>query len=145
MSTRRNKQRQHQERGMTLLELMIAAGIMAVGLVAIFGSLLSLTDTSNLSEERSAGMAQVGSLVEDFRTMSYDDMMAYEPPPITGVGAGAVEVRCYYSDGSYVTLPTDEGSLPEPLPNPCQVQLKLKWEDKKGRPMEVSASMWHRR
>jgi len=132
------------QEGLTLLELMIAAGVFVIGFVMLFGSVFSIRETSIISEDRTACMTHLTSLMEDMRALSHSELLAYVPPTITGLVNPSVEVKLYLDGDTFVTPPMDEGDLPEPLPNPCEVQLTVSWIDRNGRPEHASASMLHK-
>ncbi len=138
--TRRN------DAGMTLLELMIAAGVMTIGFVLLFGSLMSISTTGSGSEERAAAVAQISTVIEELRSLSFTDVVEYEPPPLAGLGGAAqVTVDFIESDENGVTvlgtLPTTISDLPSPMPNPVETRVQLQWRDDRGRPRQAQATV----
>lgn len=127
--------------GLTLLEIMIAAGIMATAFVLILGSLTSISDTGNSSEARAQANVHLASVLEEIQNISYDELLAYVPPDRPGIGsAQQLEVVCLDSGGSEVTLPSTPDALGGPLPNPLEVQVRFSWIDSKGRPASTRLS-----
>lgn len=141
-----NRRKHGQDAGFTLLEMMIAAGIMVGGLVLVFASIFSMNELCTLSGERALGMAQLSGLLEDLRASSYDELLTYQPPPINvKLGSPVVEVQAYYDDGSYVYLPIEGDVLDPPLPNPCELNVKLSWSDRRNHIVTATASTMYRR
>jgi Tfp pilus assembly protein PilV len=75
--------------GFTLLEIMIAAGVMAMGLVLVFGALVSIAETNQTSQTRTVANAQVNSVLEEVQALGPVELASYQPPPMPGLGAGA--------------------------------------------------------
>ncbi len=129
------------ESGLTLLEIMFAAGVLVVGFVLVFGSVFSISEARDVTEGRAAAMAQLASVMEEVRRTSYSELLAYEPPAPDGLGEDAtVEVRCFYNDGTSLELPVPVDSVPDLLPNPCEIQVTVTWHDLRGRTLTRTSS-----
>ena len=127
--------------GMTLLEVMIAAGLMAVALVIIMGCIVSISATSELSEDQAMAAATITSVLEELHSSSFDQVMTYQPPSTTELGASAgVTVTCFDGSGNGYGLPLNPATLTSPLPNPVEVQVTVVWRDKMGRPCTLRGS-----
>lgn len=132
--------------GMTLIELMITAGIMAVAFVFIIGGIASISTTRAIVEDQALAASTLSSTVEEVKTLSYNDLLAYVPAPPSQLGTTrAVEVRCYAADGTAYALPVDPDVLPGPLPNPLETEIRVTWRDDAGRPLLRRASVLLRR
>ena len=150
------KMKRNNEAGMTLLELMIAAGIMATALSMLFGSLISINVIGKISEDKALATTQVAGLLEHVRSLTYEDLLPYSPPmEITSPGVKQkVVIECYDEDGGTYALPiTSEGSsdtitsyteIPT-LPNPMDVKITLVWQNEQGHILNVYATTQHRR
>lgn len=121
------------EAGFTLLELMIASGILAVALSMVFGSLISVNVMGRLAESRTEATVAISSVVEDIRGTSIDDLLSYEAPDFSGIGIGnMIIVRCTTGDGTELVLPYT-GETEQELPNPVTLQVQLIWAEDEGR------------
>ncbi len=132
--------------GMTLLELMIAAGVMTIGFVLLFGSIMSISTTGSSSEDRAIAVAHVSTVIEELRSLDFTDVLEYQPPPITGLGGSALFiVELIESDEEGVTvlgtLPNTISALAAPPPNPAEVRVRLQWRDDYGRPRRALATV----
>ena len=135
-----------REEGMTLLELMFAAGVVVIALVFVFGSIFSMHQVGNLSEDRATATTEIASVLEEVRGLNYSQLLAYNPPAPGALGDNvALEIKCFDTAGNEVILPTDEDSLTDPLPNPCEVQVTIQWLDRAGRTTSASSSAIVRR
>lgn len=131
--------------GMTLLELMIAAGVMAMAFVFMFGSYAGISTASASSEELAIATAHISTVMEEIRGRpSYAALLAYQPPALTGLGVTeTIQVVCLNSAGAAVALPT---APPSPaLPNPVEVRVMVTWRDRMGRLFRASCSTLHGR
>lgn len=124
--------KKHDE-GMTLLELMFAAGVTAMVLSLLFGSLVSVSVAGGVTANRAAAVAHLSSVMEELKTLAFNDLLTYQPPDFADLGpTEIIQVRCYYSDGTHITLPVDPATIATPLPNPFPVQCIVQWQDARG-------------
>ena len=124
------------EAGMTLIELVIASGIVMGGLVLMMGSIMSISQTTTQSAERAQASIQMVSLAEFYQDMTLDEMLTFKPPMLDGLGVTqSVEVDCMGSNGEYLSLPMDSmvDSERATLPNPLEVRIAVEWRDSSGR------------
>ncbi|HIJ65535.1 MAG TPA: type II secretion system protein [Candidatus Hydrogenedentes bacterium] len=138
---RRTRERFHGETGLTLLELMFAAGVMVVAFVLLFQSIVSMSDARRVTEERAVAMSHIASIMEEIADTSYERLLEYSPPEFSGLYTENFEIRCYYDDGGVVTLPV--AGLEVPLPNPTEVEVVVTWRTVRGRPATASATACH--
>ncbi len=135
-----------EECGVTLVELMIAAGVLAVAIVLLLGGLISIGETNAITENQTVASAYLESVVEETQALSYDQLLAYQPPAMTGLGASStIQVQCMDSAGNPVMLPVDPASLGGALPNPTEVQITVVWNDVRGRVFTARTSTLCRR
>jgi hypothetical protein len=125
--------------GMTLIELMIAGGIMAIAFVFLFGSLISISVTGATAADRSVAVAHLSSIMEELDPLVDEDgLLAYQPPAMRGLGvAETILVQCVDGAGNLVSLPSNPGALAAPLTNPVEVRVTISWRDKAGRTHRV--------
>jgi type II secretory pathway pseudopilin PulG len=131
----------NNESGMTLLELMFAAGVLGMALTLLFGSLLTISAVGGMAEGRGIAVTHLASVMEQLRALNYNEMLAYQPPGFTALGATEqVKVECFKDDGTTVQLPVAPGSLPTPLPNPARARCTISWYDQRGHALSLNAS-----
>ncbi len=130
--------------GMTLLEIMFAAGIVAMALAMLFGSLLSLTVVGQVNEGQMAASACMTTLMEEINTLPYESVKAYIPPTsLNGPGVSR-EVALAF------VVPKENGTVEYPaipytgedknLPNPVEVRLTLTWKEENGQVFKMVTS-----
>lgn len=137
-----------KDAGMTLLELMFAAGVLALGLSLLFGSLLSFNLVGQLSESRTMAASEVASVMEELRSLPIEKLIFYQPAAdLTAPGVDqAMSVSYYDSSNTQISLPLPEGSpVPANIPNPFQIRAELIWTDENGRFYSVHAVAQHER
>lgn len=130
--------------GMTLLELMIAAGIMSTALVMLMGSIMSISATGAAAEDRTIARAHLSSVMEELQTTNFDTLMVYEPPDFRGLNGETIVVRFTATDGTIVSLPIDPATPSALPPNPVEIQATVSWNTSAGHPNSVTASFLHR-
>jgi type II secretory pathway pseudopilin PulG len=134
--------RQHNnESGMTLLELMLAGGVIALALTFVFGSLVTISMAGNLTQDRGVGVTHLATVMEELKGLTYAELLAYRPPTFQGLGPGeTVAVDCYQDDDTPLRLPVNPASLVNPLPNPLRVQCTVTWHDERGHNFRITGS-----
>jgi prepilin-type N-terminal cleavage/methylation domain-containing protein len=129
------------ERGMTLLEVTIAATVLCVAMVFTMGSIVSIAATNRINQDQAVAAAAISSMLEEFSEMPFEELMAFEAPSTGDLGATAtVTVQCYDASATALALPIDVESLSTPLPNPLEVQVIVTWLDEMGRPFSKQAT-----
>ena len=133
--------RMTNDSGLTLLELMLAAGILSLALASLFGSLVTMSVAGGLTEDRAVAVTHLSSVLEEVRSLSYNEVLAYQPPAFGNLGTSElITVECFKDDGTAVLLPVLPTSLTAPLPNPLQVRCSVAWNDPRGHALRMRAS-----
>lgn len=129
-------------RGFTLLELMFAAGIVGLALAFLFGSLVTITLASNLTENRSVALTHVERVFEELHGAGLQQLLTYTPPAFTGLGASeVVQLEVLQNNGTVLlTLPPVDPATVGPLPNPLLIRCRVSWVGGENRPLSVNAS-----
>lgn len=130
--------------GMTLLELMIAAGIMSTALVMLMGSIMSISATGAAAEDRTIARAHLSGVMEELSTTNFDTLLAYQPPAFDGLMNETIMVSFTDSEGTIVQVPIDPNDLEALPPNPVEIQVTVTWNTSAGRANAVRASFLHR-
>jgi hypothetical protein len=127
--------------GMSLLELMLAVGVMTVTLSYVFGSLVAVTTVGGVTEGRGVAAAELTSVLESMQGLSYDALIACQPPARTVLRGERVTLECFKADGTTtLTLPTTYTLLATPLPNPLQIRCTVSWQDDPGHNLSINAT-----
>ncbi|MFO7775345.1 MAG: prepilin-type N-terminal cleavage/methylation domain-containing protein [Candidatus Hydrogenedentota bacterium] len=140
------KAKRRNDAGMTLIELMIAAGIMTVAFVLLFGSIISISTTGQMTEDRALAAAHMGTITEELQGLGWDEFLAYEPPALGGLGTGAqINIELIDTSGANETvlgaLPTTHSDLATAFPpNPIEARITVSWLDTKGHQVSTSAT-----
>lgn len=134
------------ESGVTLLELMFASGILAIGLAMLFGSMMSITTVGQAAEQRQVANTCLSRVMEELRGSTGEQLFDYVPPPIHGLSdTSGIIVECFDGDGNPVVLPLAGEVDSDELPNPLEVRVTVVWVDTQGRTVSLSASSMFRR
>lgn len=127
-------------RGMTLLELMFAAGVLGLALAFLFGSLVTIALASNLTQNRGIAATHVATVMEELHGAGLQQLLTYVPPVFTNLGASeVVQLEAILDNGTVITLPVDPATV-GPLPNPLLIRCRVSWIDAQNRPMALEAS-----
>lgn len=130
--------------GMTLLELMIAAGIMSTALVMLMGSIMSISATGAAAEDRTIARAHLSGVMEELSTTNFDSLLSYQPPAFDGLLNETITVSFTDSNGTVVQVPIAPNNLGALPPNPAEILVTVTWNTSAGHPNAVSASFLHR-
>lgn len=135
-----------RRRGMTLIEVMMAVGVLAFSFSIVYGSLITLYTLGRVNEDRVLAVSAVSSLLEEIQAMDLTALADYSAPKVTMPGVDhwvtAEVVAAPESEGDEpktFALPLKETSLSD-LPNPAEVRVTLYWEDAEGRLYKFRAS-----
>lgn len=128
------------ESGFTLVELIIAGGVFAVGMVLVCGSVVAAYNHNQMTQARGAAADFNENALENLRGLDLNQLLTYEMPeddPVEGTvnipGFGTAEVAVYAVIPSAVQggAPTyfetgvdDPASVVDP-PNPIEVQIVM--------------------
>lgn len=152
-----------EEAGLTLLELMLASGVMVTTLAMLFGSLLSVSLVGEIAEQREVAVSHIASVMETMRTTPLNELPSMELPPMGGLGCAEVVQIAYINEsGEAVVIMSgspdpygdtlgdmdgeDGGQTtgefdPTVLPNPLELQVTIDWVNSQGHPATSTASM----
>ena len=130
--------------GMTLFEVMIAAGVTLITIVLAMKAIVSLATTSTVSETQLMAATILSSVLERLPALPLDDLTALNPPTDLSRRSGtAVQITCYDTDGNAYQTPFDPTGIT--LPNPLPVEVTVTWRDDQGRAYSKSTSTLIRR
>lgn len=120
--------------GVTLIELCIASGIMAVCFLFLIGGIVDMHGSNEIVAGRTLAQAQLMTVMEQMRAMPFETLMAYSPTPVAGLGDSAtISVSVVNSSGQLVSLPITNTAVSSALPNPLEVRATITWRDSQGR------------
>ena len=130
-----------KEAGVTLFEVMVAAGVTLVAIVAAMGSIVSIASTSTVSETQIMATTIISSVMEQLRTMPTSDVVAFDPPADLARRSGtAIQVTCFDTNGDGHQTPFDPSAAGVTLPSPLPVEVMVTWRDDHGRPYTKRSS-----
>jgi type II secretory pathway pseudopilin PulG len=154
--TRNHGRLSSDEAGLTLLELMFAAGVMAMALSLLFGSLISISVIGRVNQSRTEATAVLSSVLEEVRSIPFDDLQSYTPPLLHGPGESfLIELACYApasdtggegtseSPGTgmqRLTFPLSSTFSAASLPNPLEIEVTVRWREPNERIFQARAS-----
>jgi prepilin-type N-terminal cleavage/methylation domain-containing protein len=145
--------------GLTLLEVMIASGILAVGMVLLMGSVLSVASTTALTEQRAVSTTYIASVMEELDGRTLEEVLTYWPPQLGQIGpADRIQILAYDTYGYGIPLPLGGMSTEEPggdgeptstfdvsayagmFNSPLQIEVTLQRMDSSGRILTVKST-----
>lgn len=134
------------EDGLTLIELMMAAGVVLVGIVMAMSAIVTISQTSASNEELAIARSHLATVAENLHNAPLETVLAYTPPAMTGLGAEeTVTVSIAEADGTLVETPVaadyDDGGLP----NPLEVRIDVTWRTGAGRTITEQITTYVRR
>ena len=146
--------------GMTLMELMMAAGIIAIALVLLVGSLISIFRVSTIAEDRTIAESQANTIFEQIGSRNATNLKSYIPPVFTDLGATQTVDVDVFTQNPVTTTDPHPANNPNPpahanpttnflrlpstatttIPNPVMICCTVTWTDKQGRPSHLHVS-----
>ena len=136
------KSRSARNGGFTLVELMFAAGTLALALTLLFGSLISIDVMGEVNEGRTKACNHLASVMEDLRSSTLDQVITREIPLyVEDHVEMAVSLEAVNLSGERVQLPvSDVATTIAGLPDPVEVVATVVWTDSRQRMYTSTAS-----
>ncbi len=116
--------------GMTLLELMFAAGILAFVLSMIFTSVITMGANGEIQAQRLQAESVVNEVLDQISRTDKSQILTFQPdvPNLPGTNAN-IQIEVIGSTGP-IQLPVNGQNVN--LPDPLEVRVTLTWETTRG-------------
>jgi len=133
-----------RRRGFTLIELMIASGVVAMSMGVMFGSLVSIGALGQVAEGKTEATAYMMSVLEQVRTMPRATLFSYTPlaPPQDPGFTMALALDALKSDGTSVRLPLASQATGSTLPSPFAVRATVVYTTPRGYMYSVTSTTY---
>ncbi len=131
------------DRGMTLVEVLVATLILALAVGGLVQGLIAIMETIDLARDQSQATTDLRSMLEriratpfDFLTTQFPDSIVNGPvsSPYTGI-VGTYMLRQENITVTYANATTD----------PLEINVALAWQDKRSRPRAASMATFRTR
>ncbi len=128
--------------GFTLVELMIAAGVLATSLGLLFGSLVSLSLLGQVAEGKTMATAYLSGVLEEVRQMPRDSLFAFSPqtPPQQPGYTLAAVLDALDADGNAVRMPLANPASGAALPEPVSIRVTVVYATPKGHVFSITST-----
>lgn len=127
--------------GLTLIEMMIAISLVAVGLILLLGAFPSIHGTIGTNRDVTRAVSHGLTVLEELRALPTSEVEAYVPPALDELGADElITVTVLDNNGNEVALPVDFGTVAGGVPDPVEVRVRVQWTDESGRPKTTTFS-----
>lgn len=134
------------EDGLTLIELMMAAGVVLVGIVMAMSAIVTIAQTSASNEELAIARSHLATVAENLHNAPLETVLAYTPPALDGLGVNeTVTVSIAQADGTLVETPVAADYNSGGLPNPLEVRIDVTWRTAAGRVITEQITTYVRR
>ena len=128
--------------GLTLIEIMIAMSLVAVGMVLLLGAFPSIHGTIGTSRDATRALSHGVAVLEEVRGLPTSAVEAYVPPALNELGTDElITVTVLDNNGNEVALPVDFGTVAAGVPDRVEVRVRVQWTDESGRPKTTTLSM----
>ncbi|HOQ31363.1 MAG TPA: type II secretion system protein [Candidatus Hydrogenedens sp.] len=120
------KKSKKKQQGMTLIELMFAAGILAFVLSMIFTSVVTVGMNREIHTQRLQAESVVNEILDQISRSDSSQILNFLPnvPKLPGTNA-ILQIEAVTADGTPITLPASSNIN---LPNPLEVRVTLTWQ-----------------
>jgi len=137
-----NKRNRADIGGLTLIEMMLAMSLVAVGMVLLLGAFPSIHGTIGTNRDATRALSHGMTVLEELRALPTSEVEAYVPPALNELGTDEViTVTVLDNNGNEVALPVDFGTIAAGVPDPVEVRVRVQWTDESGRPKTTTLSM----
>lgn len=116
------------ERGLTLVELMIALALLAVVLASVLAAFDSILFFSESASNVTVATLDARDVMQEVTGQEYEDLLDYAPTPRTNLRGETIAVRI-----------TDEAgtAIAGPLPDLVRIEVEVAWEER-GSPVRTA-------
>ena len=134
--------------GLTLVEIMVATGVLVTALVMVMGAMLHMMEWQRATEEQHSALNTTTSIIEEMRNMNTEDLLVYNPnialyqAQAEGLARRTPQIQLQIDvinpdTGTTWQLPaTQDGDeakvLADQLPDPYKVRVIITWHDSRG-------------
>lgn len=122
---------QHRERGLTLVEIIVAAGLFGLLFATFFSAFENLLTMNRMARDLTRATLDGEEIIFDLASEPFETLRYYAPPDFG-----------HLSDQSaIVTITAEDGSeIPEtdPLPSLVRIEVDVRWKDRHGQDQEVT-------
>lgn len=134
-----------RDEGFSLVELCLAAGIMAVAFLYIIGGVIDANSSNSVITTRMLANAQLESTLEQLRALPFSNMIVATPLQVRGLGSSAtITLAGVNAAGGTVPFPLTNPAVVAALPNPMEVRATITWRDVNGRLLTQSLASQYR-
>ena len=133
-----------KKNGFTLVELMFACGVVAMSMGVLFGALVSVGVSGQVSEGKTQATAYMASVLEQVRYTPRETLLAFSPsaPPQDPGYTMAMALEALDANGSPVRLPLADASAGASLPNPLCVRATVVYTTPRGNLFSISSTTY---
>jgi prepilin-type N-terminal cleavage/methylation domain-containing protein len=143
MADHRKFEDRQAQKGMTLVEILIAALIFSLALGALLKSMGSIIEVIDLARDKSQAVADLRSVLEHMRATPFDLLTARFPNGTqdgTAINNYTAIVGGYKLASEHITV-----SYVDPNTDPLEIKTMLSWQDKRARTRNASLSTFRTR
>lgn len=117
--------------GHTLIELTIAAGLLTVLFVSLFGAFDTILSMNRLSSDVTRATVDAERVLADLEATAFSSLRAYTPPTLDHLPDQSTTFEVTEEDGT--TIPGGD-----PLPAVVRVGVTIAWKDRRGEQQGLS-------
>ena len=134
IGSKQNRGRGGSVGGFTLIELVLAASLLLIGVMAAFSSQLSSMNLSRASRESNTAMTDIQTAMDEVLLQPIDQI------PTAGFYPPNQPIAAYTNlnlNGETVTPSYPNYGGVGPVPDPLEIVLSMTWKDWRGRRMAI--------
>jgi hypothetical protein len=121
----------HRERGLTLVEIIIAAGLFGLLFATFFSAFENLLTMNRMARDLTRATLDGEEIIFDVASEPFETLRYYTPPDFDHLSDQSATVTITAEDGS---------EIPEtdPLPALVRIDVAVRWKDRHGQDQEVT-------
>jgi Tfp pilus assembly protein PilV len=120
--------------GLTLIELMLAVSLIALGSIMLLAAFPAIRGTIESSEDMAQAVYNGTTVMEEIKALPSTSLPQFVPPTIRDLGGNeTISVLVVSNSGDEVALPRDFSTIAGGVPDPVELRVRVAWTDDAGR------------
>lgn len=130
-------------KGFSLIEIIISTAIFVIAATAVLGTIISTVYFIDITRDKNIAVSDLRNIMEDMRATPFDHITTQFPDSVTdgpAINQYPAILGGYTLINEHITV-----TYADAASDPLEIQITITWDDKRGRPYNISLSTFRTR